>query len=200
MRVLILKLTSLCVVIFACALVCPAQNNQKTNASKAKPDLSGTWLLEWDKGSVGKSSSTIEVKLKIVHSEPEIKIHRMINRNGQSTPLDFTYFTDGRGESNQTTMYVTTNPGSKNLPDRPEYTKSQTRWSGGKVVTRSLVRNILGGRVIEHEVVDEWKLSGDGKTLTQTTRWIYQPDPFGKSIYVPSGAPDTKRVYIRISD
>lgn len=201
-RNLLIKAMILCSLVITSAITCAAQGVQRNKAARVKPDLTGTWQLDYDKSNIGKpakGSSTAEVKIKIVHSEPELKMHRMFYRDNQPATLDLTYFTDGRGETNQTTMYVTDNPGSARQQSGADVTKSKTRWSGDKLVTRSLVRNILSGRVVEYEVVDEWKLSADGKTLTQTTQWIYQPDSLRKSIYIPSRAPDAKRVYNRIS-
>lgn len=51
-------------------------------------------------------------------------------------------------------------------------------------------------RLIEFELVDEWKLSPDGKILTQRTRTVYLQSPGGT--FLPAMAPDKKRVYNRV--
>jgi hypothetical protein len=64
------------------------------------------------------------------------------------------------------------------------------------VITRAIIHSVVGGHVVEYDVTDEWKLSKDGKTLTQTTRLNLRQDSMS-NIYIPSGRPDIKRVYRR---
>lgn len=90
---------------------------------------------------------------------------------------------------------LTTNPGAPPRDPHKEI-KSSTRWSGNKIVTRSMLQLQAGGRVIEFELVDEWKLSSDGKTLTQATRTVYLQSSAGA--FIPAVAPDKKRVYNRV--
>ena len=66
-------------------------------------------------------------------------------------------------------------------------------------MTRAVVRNTLGGHVIEYEIIDEWKLSSDGKTLTQTTRIVFQQDPMNESILIWRLLGDDKKVYRLVS-
>jgi len=92
----------LLVSIFCFILICalgttsaPAQAKRKV--VKAKPDFSGTWLLDTAKSNVG-SSATPDQPLKITHRDPEFRITRMVASNGQVNGRDFVYYTDGRGE------------------------------------------------------------------------------------------------------
>src|SRR5205085_12521983 len=107
------------------------------------------------------------------------------------------FYTDGRGE---------TNP----LMPGQEAIKSTTKWEGKKIVTRYTLRRTLPGSVITVDVVDEWKLSDDGRTLTLRTTFRYPRGATGNTIYNPrtstggtvySTTPrrEIKRVYNRVS-
>jgi hypothetical protein len=165
------------------------------NKSPAKPDLSGTWAFDRNRSNVGKAS-TANSEIKISHHDPEFKIARTTNINGQPEPRESTYYTDGRGETNPTTIWLSPSPDPKS--PRPAETKSKTKWSGERVVIRSNLRMMAGIHVIEEDLVDEWKLSADGKTLTQTTRHIVRM-PSDGSIVVPANRLDDKRVYTLVS-
>ena len=56
---------------------------------------------------------------------------------------------------------------------------------------RSTLRMREGIHTFEDDVVDEWKLSADGKTLTQTSRHILPPNT-AEQIFVPAHRPDDK--------
>src|SRR6266550_9215081 len=151
------------------ALGMPAPADQKT--AKSRPDLTGTWLLDPSRSNVG-PSRTPDRPLKITHHDPEFRITRMIEHNGQVTGQDLIYYTDGRSETNPTTMFLSTSTDMNPQGHDKDVTKSKTSWSGNKLVTRSSLRSLIAGRVLQFEIVDEWKLSQDGKTLTQTSRTV----------------------------
>ena len=116
--------------------------------------------------------------------------------NGQIVDTAFVYFTDGRGETNQATSTLATNPSAFKPEDlKKQVTKSKTKWSGEKIVTRSKLRLDVAGHFVEFEQVDEWKLSQDGKMLTQTSRVNFQNSD---SAFIPARAQDKKRVYNRM--
>lgn len=194
------KFIFVCIVMFAWAFAGLAQEHK----TESKPDLSGTWLLDRSKSNFSKSSKTPskpETPLKIVHRDPELKINRAFDVSGQAVMRDLIYYTDGRGETNPAGIFLTDGRTNLDAADREkDLTKSKTRWSGNKLLIRSILRSFLGGHLFEYELVETWKLSSDGKTLTQMTRLVFQPDPLAHSIYVPSNAPEMKRVYSRIPD
>jgi hypothetical protein len=187
---------SICALISLCFVIASAQGKQKT--VKAKPNFTGKWLLDRAKSNVGSSVSP-EQPIKIVHHDPELRITHMANRDGQIVAVKVVYYTDGRGETNPATSFVSA--GTDMDPQRhdKDVTKSKTTWSGNKLVTRSTLSNSTGGRLLEFEVIDEWKLSTDGKTLTQTSRTLFRPDTAG-GIFVPANRPDSKRIYNRVPD
>src|SRR2546430_7067509 len=116
----------------ACAMICFGQANK----AKPKPDLGGTWEFDQKRSNVGKSnSSTPPEQITITYLDPELKVRRKVVTNGQLEERDLVYYTDGRGETNPTSAWITTNPGSDS--DRPLQTKSKTSWSGDRIVTRS---------------------------------------------------------------
>lgn len=179
---------------FALAFASPLVAQNKP--AKPKPDLTGTWLLDAKKSNSVGLTRRPDLPIKISHQDPELRITLTSESNGQLVERPFVYFTDGRGEDNQATAMLTTNPGAPPRDLQKERTKSTTRWSGNKIVTRALLQLQAGGRVIEFELVDEWKLSSDGTTLTQTTRTVYLQSSGGA--FIPAMAPDKKRVYNRV--
>ena len=177
--------------IFAWAIVICGQGNK----SQTKPDLSGTWALDHKRSNVGKASTAYD-EIKIIHHDPELKIVRTITIAGKPEPTELIYYTDGRGETNPTTIWISTSP-NPNSP-RPAQTGSKTSWSGERVKIRSFLSMRQGIHTIEEDVVDEWKLSADGKTLTWTTSHIFPPNT-AEHIVVPAHRPDDKRVYSLVS-
>ena len=187
--------------VFCLILICglgttraAAQGKQTT---KAKPDLSGTWLLDRRKSNVG-SPAMPDKPLKIAHHDPELRITHMVASNGQMRRQDLVYYTDGRGETNPTTMFLATAT-DMNPPGDKDVTKSKTTWSGDKVVTRFTIRSLIGGHPLEFEMIDAWKLAKDGTTLTQTSRTVFRQD-MAAGVFIPANRPDTKRVYNRVPD
>jgi hypothetical protein len=160
------------------------QAKQKT--VKTKPDFTGTWLLDTAKSNVG-PSATPDQPLKITHRDPEFRITRMVASNGQVTGRDFVYYTDGRGETNSTIVFRSTFTDMYPRRHVKDSTKSKTIWSGNKLITRSRLtgRILIGGQLLEFEIIDEWKLSTGGKTLTQTSRTLSRQDSSG-AIFVPA--------------
>jgi hypothetical protein len=163
--------------------------------SKSKPDFTGTWLLDQKKSNDSGLTTRPDLPIKINHQEPEFRITRSSERNGQIVEHDFVYFTDGRGEENEATSLLTTNPAGVKSDDlKHRVTKSKTKWSGNKIVTRALLRMEVAGHFVEFEQVEEWKISDDGKVLTQTSRVIFQNSD---TAFIPAMAQDKKRVYNR---
>ena len=166
------------------------------NKSQPKPDLSGTWAFDPSRSNVGKSLIAND-EIKISHHDPELRVVRTIHLNGQAEQRELTYYTDGRGETNVATIWLSISPDLKS--PHPAETKSKTKWSGDRIVTRSKLWLMAGIHVIEEDVVDEWKLSADSKTLTQTTRHIVPTTSSDGSIVVPANRSDDKRVYTLVS-
>jgi len=179
------------VILFLCAIA-SAQNTKST----AKPDFSGTWLLDTKKSNTGGLTTRPDLPMTISHQDPEFKMVIASESRGQITKHEFTYFTDERGETNAATSVITTNPSAVKPEDlKNKVTASKTKWSGDKIVTRSRFRmNVPGASVLEFEQVDEWRLSSDGKVLTQTSRVNLQNS---NQPFIPSNAPDKKRIFNR---
>src|SRR2546423_4904082 len=171
----------------------------QTNKAPTKPDLNGIWMLDHSRSNVGEIGKR-DAPIKIVYKDPELRLTRTFERSGQALEREFTYYTDGRGETNKRTMELTTQPTRIKPEDMDRETiASKTTWQHDKLVTRAIIRNMVGGHVVEFEVIDEWKLSADGKTLTQTSRIVFRPDPMSKDVFVPARRPDDKRVYSLVS-
>lgn len=171
-------LLSTCLIAFA--TICLAQSSPP-----GKPDLSGNWKLD-----VGKNTS-IQEEIKITHNEPQFIVRRKVKDAAEETEL--TYYTDGRGEKNPA------GPVEAGFESwRPQETESQTSWDQkNNLVTRSASMVISSGAVWEREIVEEWRLSADGKTLTLTTRNLPKKDSAGNA--GATAATEFKRVYKLIS-
>ena len=187
-----MKATLLLICLTASAAVCLGQSNKPS-----KPDLSGTWEFNAAHSTGVKSKKNSAERIKITHHDPELTIRRKISVNGVQEERDLTYYTDGRGETNPTTAWVTTSPGSESA--RPPETKSKTTWSKNKVVTRSVSQTFGSAGVFEFEIVDEWRLSSDGKTLTKTSKTIPRRDLTGKPAFVVGNWPEITEAYKLIS-
>jgi hypothetical protein len=160
-----------------------------------KPDLSGVWAFDPSRSNVGKNSA-YNVEITITHHDPELKMLRKLTLNGKTEQKELTYFTDGRGETNPTTVWLATSPDGKS--PHAKDTESRTIWSRDRIVIRSHFSTTVGIHRSEEDLVDEWKLSADGKTLTQTSSFIFPPNTVDH-IVVPARREDDKRVYKLIS-
>jgi hypothetical protein len=144
---------------------------------KVKPDFSGNWLLDQKKSSDSGLTRRPDLPIKISHHDPEFRVTLSSESNGQIIEREFVYFTDARGETNAATTRLTTNPSAIKADDlKNQVTKSKTKWSANKIVTRSQLRLNVAGHFVEFAQVDEWRLSADGKVLTQTAnKLVYNP-------------------------
>ena len=150
---------------------------------KSKPDLSGVWLVDQSKSE--KTNSPLEdseISVTIQQNEPEIKMVRRY----QMTSLVINYFTDGREISTKKLI-------------ASDVLKATTKWDGDKLVNRTLTRRIVMGRSVDMDVVEEWKLSKDGKTLTKKIIIIFPRNAPDKVNAVPVARPteEFKKVYNR---
>ena len=169
-----MKAILLPICLFSSVAVCPGQSNKTVN-----PDLTGTWEAQYphNKGET-KSEYSPPEQIKITYHDPELIIHRKVGIEDAPAELDLTYYTDGRGEKN------TEWPATERFEAwKPAEVQSQTSWSNDKIVTRSVRQSFSGAAIFVVEIVDEWKLSSDGKTLTQTTRTTPKKDVQGNAAY-----------------
>lgn len=189
------SILSAAIIVASILFLCTTSEAQNAK-SPTKPDFSGTWLLDTKKSNTSGLTLRSDLPITILHQDPEFKMALSSESNGQITKHEFIYFTDERGETNEATSVITTNPSAVKPEDlKNQVTKSKTKWSGDKIVTRSRFKlSVPGGSLIEFEQVDEWKLSDDGKILTQTSRVNLQNSD---TAFIPSNAPDKKRVFNR---
>lgn len=144
-------------IVLSCAITSLAASS-KNLSQLQKPNLSGTWKLDKSKGNYVKYArlkSQDDLMLLISHVDPEIKVVHKLIKNGKQDTRELIYYSDGRGETGYT--FMDDSPG-----------KSKTTWRGNKLVSRFFVNLNGRGATVTFEVVQEWKLSADGKTLTQT--------------------------------
>jgi len=135
-----------------------------------KPDLSGTWELDSGHSSLASFRINSPEQIKITHHDPTLIIRQKVIINGAPQEREVTYYTDGSGERNPSTDWLTTNPGSNGF--KPSDTASKTTWHKDKIVTRSISRAYAGSEIMDLEIIDGLKLSSDGQTLIRTTRFV----------------------------
>ena len=125
----------------------------------------------------------------------------MVESNGRVATQESVYFTDARGETNSMVVFLRTHRYLNAQQDDKTVIRSKTTWTGDKLVTRSRspTRSVVGGQLLEFEIIDEWRLSADGKTLTQTSKTVSREDGSGAT-FVPANRPDMKRVYNRVPE
>lgn len=130
-------------------------------------NLSGAWeLIEYDgttKRQIG--SKFPKVTLVISQTASEIKITQKTIRRGVEQVQEFTYYTDGRGETNTGQIRLWSQ-------DSPRV-ESVTEWKKDKLVTRYNGRlSVMAGypsKSTSTDAKEEWRLSSGGKELVLTS-------------------------------
>ena len=127
--------------------------------SPVPAELSGTWKLNRDKSELQDdyryALSRDEQTLTIDQREPEVRM----TRRYASGDANAVIYTDGRAAS-----YRDTNG---------ETVKSTTKWEGKKLISRYAIHRSFNGNPETVDVIDEWTVSSDGKTLTLKTTMRY---------------------------
>jgi hypothetical protein len=124
---------------------------------QARPDFSGTWVLDISKSVTGLAKGPTTVK-NLRFSETTLDIAQQgseISVTEKGASDSSRYYTDGR---------IGTTAGSPD--DRPK-----ARFSRGQLVittTTTADDIMLRGRKLQQTITEAWALSGAGKTLTQT--------------------------------
>src|SRR6185369_13932544 len=139
------KTVAIICLILCCSALAAAQD-------KPKPNLAGSWIVDSAKSE--KTANFIEDSEKsitIEHHDPEIKTARKF----ESFSIPTVYYTDGRGET-----FKSQTSGAA--------IQSKTKWDGDKLVIHYVGGGIVGFAGARNvNVIEEWKLSKDGQTLTK---------------------------------
>ena len=119
--------------------------------ASAKPDFSGDWKLNIDKSNFGPMPPPTSMSLKVDHKDPALKV--ITNQNGMDgeSTTNATYSTDGK-------------PGKNDF--RGAETTSVAKWEGETL----LIDTKLNFQGMDLTLKQSWKLSSDGKTITQATK------------------------------
>jgi hypothetical protein len=111
----------------------------------ADPDYSGIWKLNAARSELQSMNEPAAVTLRIEHRG--VKIHCTALPSEGSTPVSWDYTTD------QKEARYKVGDTSRN---------SRLKWEGDAL----LVNTLVNGRDRSYTVMDRWKMSRDGKTLT----------------------------------
>lgn len=163
----------------ALASVCAAQGGGKKSDAKTPPDLSGTWALDKKKSDIGfgMKAEFADVTLTITQSESEVRITKRIMEGGREVVDESVYRLGGEQSAG--------GDGKAQL---------LSKWSGRKLVTRLPIKinsPAPGVRPVDTGTVEEWEISKDGRTLTQTVTTQGVPNilPLSKSKIVFNRVP-----------
>ena len=117
-------------------------------------------MINKSKSDFGRAANTpmakADVVMTVTMNEQEFHITRNMSFNGQERSGDWTYYTDGRGESNPMLLRST------------QQLKTKTKWSGSKIVAKAAFSETSEGEDMNIDIEEKWELSSDGKTLTDT--------------------------------
>jgi hypothetical protein len=162
------------VMLAALAPVCFAFPLQQVNRKSIAPHWSGTWVLQKPNSRKKNSQGIGNVTLVVSQTNQQVRVIRKLNENGNETVQELTYYTDGRGEANPST------DGKRTL-------RSTTQLRNDKIVIKFSPSTTINRQYIVNERVEEWKLSSDGQTMTQTTSFTSSSsandasnNPFGR--------------------
>jgi len=167
---------SLALVATAAQLLASTEN--QTNQRQSGRDFGGTWLLQAKKSLRVAGETTVVIS----QTESEIKITEKFLDHGTLNISDFTYYTDARGEENL-------------IGSDKKMLHSFTTWKGNKLIIKfSPQSRMVDKHLVVNERVDEWSLSSDGRTLTQTISFI-RSSPQQDASVNPYGSPRTQNVF-----
>lgn len=113
----------------------------------AKPNFSGTWLINLPKSDYGRIPPPEKLARTVKHSDPNITVSTTQSRQGKESTASFTYTTDGKETSNKTPTGEV---------------KVMAKWEGDILVVES-TREIQGTEVKQ---IDRWTAAEDGKSMT----------------------------------
>jgi len=145
-----------------------AQHIKNKRVERARPDLSGTWVLVQSKSNLGDTQKDItDYTLTIADHNREIRVTKSFKRAGREYLEEWVYYTDGRPEIP---------PGSENI-------EVQTKWRGSKLYRRITLKRSNPFSSIREETVrhEEWEISKDGSVLIRTIRESSLINPQGSS-------------------
>lgn len=165
---------------------CASQGNQAKQTRPSAADFSGTWELDRSKSKLTKTNTWGKVTLSVTHSVEALRIiQTRINLYGEAIVKEFAYYTDSRGETNPANFaHESFYEGGYNYASTsPRTFDSKSRWKGKKIQTSyAIFIRLSGNRRTMVDVQEEWELSSDGRTLTQTTEFSSHDPNFDTAI------------------
>jgi len=166
------KFFLICSLLLISASISTAQDKNRATTDK-RPNFSGVWIPQVEKEKKPDARPDGWTNVIIEQHDPELKftlIHP--NPDGKTRlKLEFTYYTDGRGEANDGMVYYFL---VQNNVMAYKSVNSTTKWEGKTlVVIHKIVTKMVAGQwpvTVNSDVIMRWELSDDGKTLIRTTK------------------------------
>jgi len=167
-------MVGLSMLILAAAVIMADQNSCRAQSQNVA-NLSGTWeLIEYGGTTKGQLGSKFpQMTLTISQTASEVKITQKRIRRGVEEVQEFTYYPDGRGETNMGRVELWPR-------DVPKF-ESVTQWQKDKLLSdyKGQLSLLTGGsgtkdgdyytRDSLRRRKDEWRLASNGKTLALTS-------------------------------
>jgi hypothetical protein len=164
------------VVLSIAALFASSQRVLAQSPNQSGPNLSGTWELVEDHSGLKmklKDAGFPRVTVVIAQEGAQIRITQKQIKRGTQTVEEYSYYTDGRGE---------TNPGRVELyPRYVSKLESVSGWQKERLLIKFSTEHLRWfGRGVSDSWVtrkDEWRLGSDGGTLTLTISMVQSESP-----------------------
>jgi hypothetical protein len=169
-------IAGLSMLILAAAVIMVDENSCRAQSQNV-PNLSGTWeLIEYGGTTKGQLGSKFpQMTIEISQTASEVRITQRRIRRGVEDVQEFTYYPDGRGETNMGRVELW----ARNVPRF----ESVTQWQKDKLLSsyKEQLRLLTGSSTKDGDYSsrdsldrrkDEWRLASNGKTLALTSSTV----------------------------
>ena len=169
-------IVGLSMLVLAAAVIIAGENSCRAQSQNV-PNLSGTWeLIEYGGTTKGQLGSKFpQMTLAISQTASEVKITQKRIRRGVEEVQEFTYYPDGRGETNMGRVELW----PRNVPRF----ESVTQWQKDKLLSdyKGQLSLATGFSTKDGDYStrdsldrrkDEWRLASNGKTLALTSSTV----------------------------
>ncbi len=149
-----------------------AQTGAQAAPSK-HPSLAGTWIPKSEKDAKPDAGPAGWTNVTVEQQGDAVKFTLAYTAASKQPKREFTFYTDGRGETNKGMVYFYLIGNGKKLVEGD--VKSKAAWEGDALVVVHHVFMpdiVLQGGVVTPslDVTMRWEVSSDGKTLTRTMK------------------------------
>lgn len=140
--------------------------------AQKRPSFAGTWIPKIEKDAKPDAGASGWTNVNIEQKDDTVKFTLVYPAVSKLAKREFTFYTDGRGETNGGAVYFFLIGNGKAASDE---VKSNTTWDGDALVVVNHMKmpdTVLQAGVVSVslDVTMRWEVSPDGKTLTRTMK------------------------------